>query len=176
MKKKMYQSILVSFMLAIFLCGCSPKKMIEIAVEDFTEPSDHEYADGRMQELLAAIEEEDKEAIESLFSATAKEDIEDLDAEMEDLFAFIQGECISVDRDMQYVSEVNARWSRVETGYTLETTEETYRIAMIEQKKDRQNPENVGTLSIRAVKEEDQGSKFNMWENSDSPGIFVFGE
>ena len=146
-------------MLAIFLCGCSPKKMIEIAVEDFTEPGDSFYADERFQILLTAIEEEDKEAIINLFSMTSIEEIENLDQELENLFAFIQGEYISWNSTSQSVSEVNAGWTRMETSFILETTEETYMIAVGDQKKNRQYPENVGTFTIRVVKEEDQGKK-----------------
>ena len=60
---------------------------------------DGKRADPRMEQIVSAIKNNDKEALKSLFSEKALEEAVDFDTDLEYLFDFIQGDIDSWERD-----------------------------------------------------------------------------
>jgi len=54
--------------------------------------NDEGTANARLEQVLDAIKNQDKEAVESIFSKQAMDDADDFDSSIDALFAFFQGE------------------------------------------------------------------------------------
>lgn len=138
--------------------------------------NDREAADARLEQVLEAIKNEDKDALKSMFSQTALEEAEDFDDRMEYLFSFFQGEVVSWERFAFNVSErINhgKMTKRNYVWYKVNTDQQEYYMYFVQWTVDTEHPENVGIYALRVVKAEDDERLFCYYQDMEA-GIFEY--
>lgn len=90
-------------------------------------------ARGRMEQVIAAVETKDKEALRDLFSEEALANAEGLDEQIDALFDYIQGDIESWDRVYMYSSGISSESKmRYEAQTTVYTTGGDYLFCTVE--------------------------------------------
>ena len=135
--------------------------------------NDTKKADTRMENILEAIKDEDKDAIKQMFSKQAFNEIEDFDAKIDCLFDIVQGEpesWKSVGDPVKYEkNDYGHKTKKLCAWYDVETDKGAYVIMFWDRTVDTDNPDNVGLFILNAVTAEDKDS---IWE---SPIIGSYG-
>lgn len=165
-KRLCFLSIIILF----FLTACS-------TTEGHTPmDNDNQIADKRIEQLLDAIKDKDKETICSMFSKQALDESENLDESIEYLFSFFQGEVISWEKDsgpiVDEITENGKQIKELKTWYNVKTSNQKYIIFMIDYPVNTNEPDNVGLYTLRVVKEEDKETQLGYWQDMKSPGIY----
>lgn len=106
---------LISVIIAIFASSC----MLDLEFEDTSIESETEQM---IQNILDAVEAQDRDALKALFSENAKKNT-DLDAGIDYLFDYVQGE------DILYTGET---WEEMPAGHTSTNKSEGKRRAKVE--------------------------------------------
>lgn len=164
---------LISMMCVLFLSSC----IIGGSRTDMLDNmNDEETADARLEQVLEAINNEDKDALKSMFSQTALEEAEDFDGSMEYLFSFFQGEVISWESHGLSGSERfhdGERTKRLHVYYNVNTDQKEYIMYFVQWTVDTEHPENVGIYALRVVKAEDDERLFCYYQDMEA-GIFEY--
>ena len=131
-------------------------------------------ADERMEQIISAIKANDKEALKSLFSKKALDEIDDLDGEVDSLFNFIQGDITSWERD-GWASDESIEYGKkslmIRFAINVNTDKDKYRFFIIDYSTDTINPDNEGVymLEVRLAETHNSGS----WQDRMRPGISI---
>ena len=135
-----------------------------------------DIANTKFEEVLATIKNKDRENLKSIFSKNALAEAADIDAEVDRLFALIQGDIVSWEDD-KWSSDESVRSGKVSrmirSWFIVTTTEDTYLFFMLDYDKDQIDPDNQGLYSLRAIHEEDRATHFTYWQDMEIPGIYV---
>ena len=177
MKRKFTVVIFVSFIVILFLNSCSLRgaRMIPRSFDN-----DQNIANARMDKVLEAIQNKDKDALKALFSPKAIAEAEEFDQSIIDLFDYFQGDFISYnDQSAINVEEglnddgTGRRWKALYSTYDLETSNQEYRIAIKDFTVDTANSNNVGIYSFYIIKLEDDPDPKIAYRGDDkyTPGI-----
>ena len=137
---------------------------------------DDKAADARLELVLEAIKNEDKDALESMFSQTALEETDDFDGSMEYLFSFFQGDVVSWERHGLSVGETidhGESTKRIYVYYNVNTNQQKYLMFFVQWTVDTEHPENVGIYALRVVKAEDEENLFCYYQDMEA-GIFEY--
>ena len=145
--------------------------------------SEHQIADQMMEDIAAALDVGDTDALKSLFSKTALEEATDIDQQISDLLNFYQGKMkefegtlsSSIDNEYGKVMEKS-----ISGEYVLVTDEKTYRVSYEYQLIDKENPDKEGLSVLEFVTEETYQSAINseegyyQWQYPDSgAGVYI---
>ena len=167
--KRIYALLLIGMLL---LSSCS---LGELNMKLFVD-SDSQLADKRMEEILKALKNEDRETVKSMFSTKARTEATDFDGGIEYLFSFFQGEIESWKRTtgpgVFEEKHHGARTKKMVSWYSVNTSTQKYLVFILENAIDTEHPENVGLFSLRVIKAEDEGTQFTYWQNMESPGVY----
>ena len=171
MKKAIYLLWIIVPM--VLLCSCA--KGGEFV--GFFRNNDGELADARMEQVFNAIKKQDKDALKAVFSAKAISEIEDIDADIDELLSFIQGEVDLWSRDespvvYDYV-EYGNKTKQLLTWFSLYTDEHCYLVFLMDYPIDTIEPENAGLYSLRILGLEDEDKIEVPVEEWNIPGICI---
>lgn len=139
--------------------------------------NDQSTANARMDSVLEAIKNKDKDALKSMFSKKAADESENIDNSTGELFDFFQGNFVSYnDWNAVYTEETVNNGDRqkiLDSTYDVVTSKQKYRVAIREITIDTANKDNVGIWSIYIIKlQDDTDPKFAYWGDSKwTPGI-----
>ena len=139
------------------------------------EDRDGRLADKATNDLCRSIKDRDKAAVKKLFSEKACSKAENIDAQIEELFAFIDGEVVAWKRreldpmvkdDVEYGQLSKQEWFWV----YLKTEKDVYAIYLSYYPIHELDPENEGIYSLLVVRAAD---KDRLEEWSELPGINI---
>ena len=125
--------------------------------------NDSEIAIKHFEQILATIENKDKDALITLFSKKAPDESKLIDEDIDYLFTFIQGEVISWEQNKGLsVSEkfdYGQRMKEMKSWFIINTDKQKYLVFILDYIEDSANPENVGLYTLRIIKAEDKKLK-----------------
>ena len=170
MKKYYIQIILIGITVAATCCGCG-----RLGNASFLKGGDQAIADEAFETLIEAVESGDSEAIKEMFAEDALEQIDDIDAEIEDFIEFYEGTMTSSD-DWGCSSSISScgedgYYRQVGGFYKVETTEGAYRIKFtLNESAPEESHEGIYDLGI--IEEDSFEEKWKEF-GSDMPGIYI---
>ena len=138
--------------------------------------SDEKNADKRMEQILSAIKDEDKEGMKALFSKQALDETDDFDKGVDYLYDFIQGDVESWERYTLSAGEKIKHGKKsvmIRSWYTVSTEKEDYLFFVLDYAKDTITPDNEGLYTLRVIKSEDEEKEFTYWQDMMLPGIYI---
>lgn len=146
-------------------------------MKNFWEYSDESLADNRMEQFFCAVKNQDRESINGLFSKKAYNEAENFDKSIDDLFDYIQGDCVywGVDGSpVVYDSVENGKKTKqLMTWYYLNTDEQKYFVFIVDYPIDSIDPENEGIYTLMIIKGEDENRLVGAMEDWVKPGIYI---
>lgn len=137
--------------------------------------SDGQKADARMDQIVSAVKDKDREAIKSLFSQKALDEANDIDSGIDYLFDFIQGDIESWERE-KLTSEQSIDYGKksemIASWYIINTEYDKYLFIIIDYSIDTIEPQNAGLYTVFAVKEEERDMHYTYWTEIKIAGIY----
>lgn len=125
---------------------------------DFYKADEKEVANAKLEELLTAMQNKDKEKLKSLFAKNALSIVDDFDASMNDLFDYYEGDYISYDdwEGAFLIEEENIdAWIKtIKPTYDIKTSKRSYRMTFDLRTVDTGDSDNIGLWSIDIIKAE----------------------
>jgi len=134
-----------------------------------------EKIDARMEEIILAIKNKDKEALKSLFSTKALDEASAFDSELDSLFDFIQGNIESWERDNWATDEdrdYGKKTLMIRFPFTITTDEDVYELFVIDYNTDTINPNNQGIYMLEVSKLSYEGTYLG-WQDRMRAGICI---
>lgn len=136
--------------------------------------SEEKRADARMEQIISAIKEKDKEALKSLFSKKALDEANDFESDVDYLFKFLQGNIDTWERDGIAGSESIDHGKKslmIRFAINVKTDKDVYRFFVIDYNTDTINPDNEGVymLEVRLADSPNTGS----WQERMRAGIYI---
>ncbi len=131
--------------------------------------------DAAMKTLVKAIEDEDKEAILSLFSEAASEEAEEIDERAEKLIDLGNGKIDKWERVSGYEDASKEENSIVKTKgnkYSVTIDDEEYIFFLVDRIEDSDNPKNVGIYMIQALHTDNFKANFDWGHEKICLGIY----
>lgn len=136
---------------------------------------DSQKADARLEQVIKAIENHDKDALKAMFSKQALDEAEDLDGRMDYLFEFVQGNIKSWEREAGGVDVSKSSGHKEKKSrywFTVKTDKEDYLFFILEYPEDTEHPENVGLYMLQVIKAEDEDTQFDGGQDILCAGIY----
>lgn len=126
---------------------------------------DDKNADARFEEVIKALENQDKDTLQAMFSKQALDDSDDFESDLDDLFDFFQGDVDTWEKsDGPTVFEsydYGHNIKEVSSYYYVNTDKQKYFFLLRDYPVDTEHPNNVGLYMILLVKAEDEA---NIWD------------
>lgn len=168
--KKRYLLIACVLLSTLLLTSCG------VLLRGFLgEDRDSRLADKATNDLCSSIKDRDKAAVKNLFSEKARSEADDIDAQIDKLFAFIDGEVVAWKRreldpmvkdDVEYGQISKQEWFWV----YLKTEKDVYAMYLSYYPINDFEPESEGIYSLLVVRAAD---KDRLEEWSELPGINI---
>ena len=176
--KKSIVSLLLMISLLITSCSLEGFTMRK----EFFSNNDRKIASESFEKIIVAIEEQDKDTLESLFSEKALNNAESIDESIEELFQFYQGEMLSY--NISSLGRFGGRnvdgrgyiLTELQSTINVETDKKKYHFAIQEFTEDTEFPENVGIYSIYVVETDVLDEPTANWWMEDGvwiPGVAI---
>lgn len=124
----------------------------------------------RLEQVLDALEDQDAEALKSLFSQKALEETESFEENVDALFELFQGEILTKEKPSGptvyegHNDGYSGRWKEISSYYYVQTDKERYFFLMKDYPVDTSHPDNVGLYLLLVVKENDESK---IWDESE---------
>lgn len=142
--------------------------------------NDDKIANKRLEQVIEAIKNQDRDALKAMFSKNALAEADDFDEHIDYLFEFFQGEVEScddgggpiVDEDTEY----GKKTKEVKSFFDVITDKQKYVFFLLDYPVDTINPDNVGLYTLRVIKAEDEKAQLTYWQDMKIPGIYKPGE
>jgi len=144
--KKKYICILLFIIFFLNSCTLGGRTMIY--------SDDDIKADFRLEQILEAIANEDRNAIKAMFSENALYEANDIESGIDYLFSLIEGNIESWDRIGGSVDESNDHGKKTVKSkyrYNVYTDTEQYLFSILEFTIDTNHPENIGVYSLKVI-------------------------
>ena len=132
--------------------------------------NDREVINTRLEQIIAAIENSDKDAMKAMFSESALQEAEDIDGEIEQLLALFPNGIDSWTHIVNEVSEKQNHGKReksITASYYVYTGDQQYVFAIMDRIINTENPEKVGLFAIDVF--DDKNNEFRAF----SAGIYI---
>ncbi len=142
--------------------------------------SEQQMADRMMEDIAAALDAGDADALKSLFSKTTLEEATDIDQQISDLLEFYQGKKQSFEGDAS--SSTHTKYGediekQLIGQYLLTTDKESYRVMYDYTVIDKDNPDAEGLSQLEVVTDElYQEDDFDYLcgnEGYEGPGVYM---
>ncbi len=145
--------ILVSI---LFFGGCSIiKSRDRVLFNNLLFQDERELTNNQTEQLLLAIENEDKDSIRKMFSEYAISKSENFDGDIENLFEYFRGELISFNKNGTYVPYMESGsegiMKLVDYQNVVRTSEDTYLLTTRYYIVDTVTHDNVGIYSLNIL-------------------------
>lgn len=129
------------------------------------EDNDEEKADARLEQMIKAINGEDKDALKEIFSEQALNEAVDLDGCMDYLFGFVQGNIESWEAIVHGATtetiDHGSNIKKSSSWYYVNTKEQKYLVFFLDCTIDTDDPKNVGVYMLQVIKAEDRKTQFD---------------
>ena len=159
--KKIVLVLLIVCLLFLSACYSLAGSRLKMLNED----NDEGKADARLEQIIEAIKNEDKDSLKKMFSQQAQDKADDLDGSMDSLFEFVQGDIQSWDTIVHGATNESINdGSRIKgsnSWYYITTEKQKYLLFFVECTVDTDHPENVGLYIIQVMKAEDKDTYFH---------------
>ena len=171
MKRKIIKLLAVLICLSL-LCSCTGGDIMYIVrnVKDVGQ-----LADERMEQIVVALKEKDKEALKSLFSPKAINEIDNFEKDVDNLFNFFQGAVETWERD-SLSAEKSIRYGKksvmIRFGILISTDIDDYSLFIIDYNTDTIDPDNEGVYMLEIAKQSYDG-EWESWQDRMMPGISI---
>ena len=166
MKQKIIQLLVVLICLSL-LCSCTGGYAVRI--------DEGKMADDRIEQIVAALKENNIESLKSLFSAKAISEAENFENDFDRLFQFFQGtietwerDSLAADRSIDYGKQS----LMIRYGILISTDIEDYSLFIIDYNIDTINPDNEGIYMLEIWKQSYDG-EWDSWQERMVPGISI---
>lgn len=141
----------------LVLSSCS---LEETRLKMLNAVDDEAVANARLEEVIEALDNQDKDAMKALFSEQALNESSDFDVNMNQLFEFFQGKVDSWEKSSGpsvFTSIDNGhKTKRINSYYFVNTDKQKYFFLLTDHSVDTNNSDNVGLYLILVVKAEDE--------------------
>ena len=180
MHKFIISSILIFNILFLSSCSLGGSR-----TEMLNKDNDENIAKVRLEKVIEALENQDKDALKVMFSEKAMNEAEDFDSSMNYLFDFFQGKVDSWEKPSGPTvfesSDHGHKKKKVSSYYYVNTDKQKYFFLLDDYPVDTEHPDNVGLYLLLVVKAEDEkniydGDKKILYDgNKDIPraGIYI---
>ena len=176
MLKRIIFIILIVIMSMTFLNSCS--YFVDWRLKMLNSSDDAKKANARLEQVLEAIKNQDREALKTMFSKQALDEAKNIDDGLDYLFELFQGEVESW-KNMNgepssagtYEYGKKTRWE-ISALYYVNTDKEKYFFFIKEYTVDNDNPDNVGMYTLLVMTEEEKRTQWSKLVN-DPPGIYM---
>ncbi len=122
--------------------------------------SDEKNAADRLEQVIEAINNEDKEAIKALFSQKSLDESDDFEGSTDSLFDFIQGTIEDWEKPsgptVYDSNDYGHKIKEVNSYYLVNTDKQKYFFLLRDYPVDTDHPDNVGLYLLLAVRAEDE--------------------
>jgi hypothetical protein len=136
--------------------------------------SEPKKADARMEQIISAIKDKDKEALKSLFSKKALDETDDFDNGTDYLFDFLQGDIDSWERDGWSSSgliENGKKSLMIRFSIIINTDKDDYLLFVIDYNMDTIDPDNEGVYMLQIMRLKDRNDQPS-WQERLCAGIY----
>ena len=137
--------------------------------------SETENADARIEQIVSAINEKDREALGSLFSEKALREADGFDDKIDYLYDFFQDNIDSWERN-DLSSDESIRNGKkslmIRFAFDLHTNNDVYRFFIIDYSKDTIDPENQGVYMLELIAFTDR-TDLEAWQDRMRAGIYI---
>lgn len=161
-------AVIVFVLSLLFLNSCGGRAMIY--------DDSGQRADARLEQVIEAIENHDKDALRAMFSKQALDEAEDLDGRMDYLFEFVKGDIISWESIVSGAIDGSIKDGhkvvKSKSWYTVKTDQEDYIFFLLEYPIDTDHPDNVGMYMLQVIKAEDRKTQFDGGQHILCAGIY----
>lgn len=160
----MIKRIIILLLIAsmFFLCSCS---LGGSRVQMLNKDNDEGKADARLEQIIEAIKNKDKDSLKKIFSKQAINEAEDLDGRIDYLFDFVQGNIESWETIVHgnAYESINhgSRIKKSSSWYYVNTDKQKYLFFFLDNTIDTDHPENVGVYMLQVIKAEDKETQFD---------------
>jgi len=146
----MYKLIIAAMLTAaaLLLSSCS---LGGSRVDMLNKSNDKEIINARLEQIIAAIENSDKDAIKEMFSESALQEAEDIDGEIEQLLALFPN---GIDSWNKVGNQTFDNWDHgysqksISAGYYVFVGDKQYTFSILDRIINTENPEEVGLYSV----------------------------
>ena len=171
-KKNSILLILILLINVLLLSACS---LGGSRIEMLNKDNDDKKADARLEQVIGALQDKDKEALKAMFSKQALDEADDFDGSMNYLFDLFHGKVVSWKRDGQIVDEENNYGHATKESksfYIVDTVKQKYLFFLLEYTINTDHLDNAGLYTLRIIKAEDEKTQFGPWQNMKKAGIY----
>ncbi len=137
--------------------------------------SEEKRADARMEQIVSAIKDKDKESLKSLFSKKSLDEANDFENDVDYLFEYLQGDIDSWERDGWASDESIDHGKKslmIRFGFKVVTDVDEYDFFIIDCNTDTINPDNQGLYMLELIK--DYGNvDLESWQDRMRAGIYI---
>ena len=168
----------IRYVLCMLICVCllGSCRYYLIPHENWLTEDNSGTENALMEQIAECLRKKDAENLKKVFSKQALQEADDINAQVEKLFSFFQGEEISWEEDTIGVSEeveMGKRKKEIGVWYYVYTEQEEYCIFLSDYPIDEIDEENQGLYAMRVVKLENEKTQMGKWEDMRIPGIYV---
>lgn len=153
----------------IFMSSCSS---LQNRISRLLMTSDERAANKCFEQVVKALEKQDKEAIKDMFSKQALEEAEDFDENLDRLFEIFDGKLKPDNFDMGCVSEsieFGKKEKEIKVYFDISIDGVTYSIFLVDYPVNTLYPDNAGLYTLRVSSVEEELS----WQEKRIPGIYI---
>ena len=136
--------------------------------------SDDHRADERMEQIISAVKNNDREALRSVFSKKALKEADNFEDGIDYLFNFLQGDISSWERDGLSCSEsisYGKKSKLLRFGFTVKTDIDNYLLFVMDYNVDTINADNEGVYTLEITRLADRDNIKRSWQERLVAGI-----
>ena len=173
MRKRL--SIVAMTAILLFCSACKATRNIGPLFGRDLYCDDGQVADACFEQVLKALEEQDREALKAIFSKQVLSEVNNMDERINYLFSFFQGRIASWENSAWCSDDSirdRKRTTSIKSWYSVDTGQDEYLFFLLYYSTDEQNPDNEGRYALRVIKAKDKETQFTYWQDMNIPGIY----
>lgn len=137
--------------------------------------SEEKQADARIEQIISAIKDKDRESLKSLFSKKALDEANDFESSFDNLFKLLQGNVDTWERD-DWASEESIEDGKkslmIRFSFDVKTDKDTYHFFVIDYNTDTINTDNQGVYMLELIKFTDEND-LESWQDRMCAGLYI---
>lgn len=137
--------------------------------------SEPEQSDARTEQIIAALQAKDREALKSLFSKKALDEVNDFENDVDYLFELLQGNVESWTKDGWASDESMTHGKRslmIRFSFDVKTEKDVYHFFVVDYNTDTINPDNQGVYMLELIKFTDE-KDLESWQDRMRAGVYI---
>jgi hypothetical protein len=137
--------------------------------------SEEKQADARIEQIISAIKDKDRESLKSLFSKEALDKANSFENDVDYLFKLLQGNVETWERD-GWSSDESIKDGKkslmIRFSFDVKTDKDIYHFFVIDYNKDTINPDNQGIYMLELIKFTDE-KDLEPWQDRMRAGLNI---